>query len=691
MPMNSFYKTALSFIFFIFSNVIMAQFHIASGELIYSKGSEIIYTNEDVTIDSGGYLTLDSDSNIGATTALTGTLEVAANYSNSGTVSLPAANFTINGVPTIIGSTLKLSGNTTQTLSFGIQDEVYRLELAKPSGTAIATAGILTVTHRFKSSSGTLEGSEKIILKSNSELNVPTALNSSTAVVEESTGGIVNNLIVQRFIPAGDDNRRAYRLLSSPTSGGSIKYNWQENQNNNTFSGSWNSTGTTGSNQNTNSNFGTHISGSITGLNGFDATASGNPSLFTFNNANSTWTTISNTNTTILNAGIPYRVMVRGDRSINLTSNTSMPTNTILQTKGSLTIGSQNQNFVVPAAGSPVFVGNPYQATISAAALKAASINVSDFIYVWDVKLNTRGGYVTHNISSGTNSVASNVNSFIQPGQAIFVAATDITGSINFAENQKITEDLNLSKTYKVSNLNSKIGLTLYTQEAYMSKTTPADGLQLLFSSNNTNAIDYNDAKKLANQDEDLASINESSPFAIQNRAMPQNAETIPLLISKYRTTNYVLQANIEELNDINTYLYDYYTNTTTILPNNQQTQYSFIVDPANTSSYAEKRFEIRFANKTLSVNNPLFDNNITIYPNPVKEAKFYINTNGIVGEQTNISIYNTLGQLILSDKQIVPNNGQLIVNSVSLPSGIYTVQLTTITGKHFTSKLITK
>jgi hypothetical protein len=338
-----------------------------------------------------------------------------------------------------------------------------------------------------------------------------------------------------------------------------------------------------------------------------------------------------------------------------------------------------------------VFVGNPYQATISVAALKAASTNMSDFIYVWDVKLNTRGGYVTHTISSGTNSVASNVNSFIQPGQALFVAATDITGSINFAENQKITEDLNLSKTYKVSNLNSKIGLTLYTQEAYKSKATPADGLQLLFSSNDTNAIDYNDAIKLANQDEDLASVNENSRFAIQNRAIPQNAETIPLFISKYRTTNYVLQANIEELNDINTYLYDYYTNTTTILPNSKQTEYSFVVDPTNTTSNAENRFEIRFVNKTLNVNTPLFDNNITIYPNPVKEAKFYINTNGIIGEQTTISIYNSLGQVILSDKQTVPTNGQLLVNTVSLAAGIYTVQLTTITGKHFTSKLITK
>jgi hypothetical protein len=689
--MNTFYKIALAFIFIVFSNTTIAQFHIATGELIYAKGSDIIYTNEDITIDSGGIISMESDTNIEATVALTGILEVAANYSNSGTVSLPAANYTINGVPTIIGSTLKLSGNNSQNLRFGAQDEVYRLELAKPSGTATAVAGVLTVTHRFKSSSGTLDGSEKIILKSNSELNLPTALNLSTAIVEESTAGNVNNLIVQRFIPAGDDNRRAYRLLSSPTSGGSIKYNWQENQNNSTFSEPWNSTGTTGPNQNTNSGFGTHISGSITGLNGFDATASGNASLFTFNNSDSTWITPDNTDATILNAGTPYRVMVRGDRSINLTSNTSTPSNTILQTKGSLSIGSKNQSFTVPAIGSPVFVGNPYQATISASALKAASTNMSDFIYIWDVKLNTRGGYVTRTISTETNSVASNVNNYIQPGQAFFVSTTDITGSINFAENQKVTEDLNLSKTYKIRNQNSKIGLTLFTQAAYTVNATPADGLQLLFSSNENNAIDFNDAKKLENQDEDFASVNESSHFAIQNRAIPQHSETIPLYMSKYRTTNYVIQANIEEMNDINTYLHDYYTNTTTILPNGKQSQYSFIVDPANTSSNAENRFEIRFASKTLNVNNTVFDNAFTIYPNPVREGKFYVNTNGIVGELTSISIYNGLGQLIHSYKQTVPSNGQLLVNIPSLTTGIFTVQLTTVTGKQFTSKLINK
>jgi hypothetical protein len=99
---------------------------------------------------------------------------------------------------------------------------------------------------------------------------------SSTGQLDTFNGSVsgTGDVEVQRYIPA----KRAFRFLSSAvTTPGSINANWQEGVNN---TGIVHST----DNLNPNEHFGTHITGSQTGQNGFDATASGNNSIFGFNN-----------------------------------------------------------------------------------------------------------------------------------------------------------------------------------------------------------------------------------------------------------------------------------------------------------------------------------------------------------------------------------------------------------------------
>ena len=74
---------------------------------------------------------------------------------------------------------------------------------------------------------------------------------------------ITGKVEVQRFIPAGDNDLRAFRFLSTAVdSDGTIRANWQEG-------------GLNPGDAGYEANFGTHITGSITGANGFDATGSG--------------------------------------------------------------------------------------------------------------------------------------------------------------------------------------------------------------------------------------------------------------------------------------------------------------------------------------------------------------------------------------------------------------------------------
>src|SRR5690606_8588970 len=128
---------------------------------------------------------------------------------------------------------------------------------------------------------------------------------------------------IERSMPA----RRAFRLLSSAvTTISPIRDYWQEGTNN----------PNTSTNNNPHPGYGTHLTGSVSGANGFDATPSGNPSLFTLNNATQSWVAATDTDVTTIQAGKAYRLMVRGDRSIDVTSNSAPPTNTTLRSTGSL-------------------------------------------------------------------------------------------------------------------------------------------------------------------------------------------------------------------------------------------------------------------------------------------------------------------------------------------------------------------
>jgi len=125
------------------------------------------------------------------------------------------------------------------------------------------------------------------------------------AQVDRIEGSISGKMTIEQCFP----KRRAFRLVSSPvTTSNSIRANWQE--------------GASGYLSNPNPGYGTHITGlgpnsntTDDGTNGFDYNTSGNSSLFTFDNTNASWSAIPST-LVPLNAGNPYRLFVRGDRSI---------------------------------------------------------------------------------------------------------------------------------------------------------------------------------------------------------------------------------------------------------------------------------------------------------------------------------------------------------------------------------------
>jgi hypothetical protein len=622
-------KLIITLVLLVFYQSAVAQLNIPITESILLTGSESLYTNE--AIVNNGVITLG-----------TGILELGSHYTNNGTTTLTTA-------------TLKLSGNTAQSLSFGTTDSAKKIDLNKSANTATITNGSLSITDYLIANQGTIDGAGKLTLKSNS---------TKSAIVETSSGGSVQNIIVERYIPG----RRAFRFISSPvTTSSSIKVNWQENGVNTP-------------------NSGTHITGNGGATNGFDTTATNNASMFTFDNTSATWSAVTNTNGT-LTAGLPYRLMIRGDRTIDLTNNAPVATNTTLRATGNLYIGTKIISPLNENADGFSFIGNPYQSPVNMELLLAnntSNINTY-FYYVWDPKMATRGAYVTGIVGNNSNNLTGSfVNKYLHPGQACFVKTiSNGPASLSFTENNKYTNNSNEAVFRSENTISPSIRLTLFDSNSLSLQQPALDGLLILFDANNSNLVDGYDAGKFTNLDETFSIINGGKSLSVESRTTAIQTDVIPLKITQYRGTNYTIIVQGNDLNGEPSYLHDTFMQTYTEIPQNSSINYSFAVD-ASTTSNAANRFEIVFNNPNLDLNNnELLD--FTLYPNPSNGNFNIILPNNFLN--TKMEIFNALGQNICTKSLKNKESNTINIENI-LNTGIYFVKLSQ-EGKEITKKLV--
>lgn len=517
---------------------------------------------------------------------------------------------------------------------------------------------------------------------------------TKTALMDRVIVGatLSGEVTIERFFKA----RRAFRLFSSPVNTATtIRANWQEGVNN--------TSNNPAQNQNPNPGYGIHITGSVSGANGFDATPSGNPSLFMYDNPTQSWSAASNTNVATIQAGVPYRFLVRGDRSINVTSNSTEPTNTRLRTKGVAVTGTLINNAMGLTADDSNFIGNPYQAPVDMSMVLGASVNLNpNFYMIWDPTVGGqnpvpgtpggRGAFVTIDLEDNSNTVDgegnSEANQFLQPGQAAFVFTLDNgfpDTSIIFEETYKNVEQP-LTQTFS---LISDLKLLLYSAENFAGGHSATDGLRIKFKSDGSNERDAFDAPKFTNQDETLATDTTDKLLSIETRALPQEQEVIQLYLNAFRTTNYVFEARLNLLPGVTTYLRDHYTGTQTLLNNNDTTLIEFNVDPSIPESVATNRFDIVFEAPVLSNQEVEATNQWMLYPNPATGDELYIRTTAHTSGTLKLQFYTMQGQLLHTTQKSIQNNGIVHTNISSLRSGIYVLKITDQQNHHNTFKLI--
>ena len=322
----------------------------------------------------------------------------------------------------------------------------------------------------------------------------------------------------------------------------------------------------------------------------------------------------------------------------------------------------------------------------------------NNFIYVFDPNLGGndtnstsndlggRGGYVTVNVNNNTSNVQSGItgvtttdaNQFLQPYQAAFVqAAPSITpGNIVFKQSHIDVDELQIDVFN--TGIQPQIFVNLFDEDSFNSLSSPDDGVVIYFSPNSSNAVNANDAVKFLNQDENLARNQDGNLISFENRALPEDDEVLELYTDQYRTTNYKLEIGVEQFSDYDVYLYDNYLDTEVALNNDDNYIYSFTVDQSITESVASDRFEIRFDNTTLGVDD--FEAaGISMYPNPV-EDQVTLDLSQFNEQARQLSLYDVTGKLL--NNYTIDNQENYEINMSNYASGLYIVKIETASGQ---------
>ena len=647
----------------------------ANSIIEYNKSTNA--TTYNITPRSYPNLTISGlDNNklvIGATT-VTGILTL--NQTGTSTVT-GAANITLASGATIVrtagsldaapvfGSKVNVTYNGATAISTGVEIPVAttvlnNLTVATTASAVVTLTSATNLNNKLTVTSGSLATAGLLTLKSSECCTAYVA-----SVLSPEATPILGNVIAERYIPVG---HRAYRLLSSPvTTAGSIHANWQENQ----------ADGVDGI-----LGYGTHITGTGAASNGFDTTTSNASSLFTHTNtgAPAAWTAVANTNVNTLTAGSPFLIYIRGSR---LGTNISSTTNdaTTLRGTGTLTTGTVAVSGLNTTADGFSLIGNPYQAQVDMSQVLGASTDLVTGAYYVLNPIN--GAYSTFDfgLNTGTSGAA---NKYLQPWQACFVktVSSPTAPALSFTEANKSDAAVQTS-VFRMSNVaTALLRLSLYDTAKL---DNPVDGLIVAFDASETNAVNENDASKLTNFNENLATANSSKLLSIEKRAIPTDSDEIPLSITKYRGTSYTIKAEGSGLTGSTPYLLDQYANTTTEIPQDGSVDYAYTIDVAIPASIASDRFKLIYAKTLKTIDNALAS--FALYPNPSKTNSFSVVVPQSMS-RVSLTVYNLLGQKMYSQNDLQSGTTVKVTASNVKTAGVYLVSLTS-DGKTTTTKWI--
>lgn len=357
-------------------------------------------------------------------------------------------------------------------------------------------------------------------------------------------------------------------------------------------------------------------------------------------------------------------------------------------------------NITVPLLGnmgSTNLLGNPYPSPISTDEFMAANPNKIDgTFYFWTHKTrvstvpNANGtysysnqDYSVYNKTGGiaTTPLGDKPNGNINSGQGFFVRTAG-TGNVVFKNSMRIQGISRNSNFYRTANTSER---NAENDSKYWLSIANADGLYSEFLvgyiDGATNNLDSNyDGITYSSGNVMLYTIVDANKLAIQGRQYPfNNTDIVPFAYKVATAGQYTISINKKEG--------EFETGQTIYLFDTTTNQYHDLTAGDFTFTSAagtfENRFEVRYTNETLGVENPIASNSdIVVYKNgnqiAVKATNFTI---------ADMQVYDITGKLLFNKKGI--DNNEFSTSSLNVATQVVVVKVTLDGGQTISKKVI--
>ena len=712
---------------------------INGAKIIFNKSGAQTYTNASATGNIDFIINAGSTVTLGANLTQSSSSTPNDYINNSGVFNLGgylltcgnlnSANNQSSGLIVANNGSITINGTTSNTLNFratAVNDTLLAsLTLSGSSTTKLGTKLGITKLLNISNSSAILDiNGNHLYLKSNATETAEVA--AVYGLIKDGTKSspyTATNITVERYIPQG---RRNYRdIAPTVANAGSVFANWQEGGvGSSTYSYGVYITGKTG----------TPGFSNFSSKYGFDYTTNGNTTPSLYSCIGGTWHAVDTSVSNPIGGSVlgskgwyldPFqglRLLVRGGRNFNMGFNpTSMPTATTLRATGTLITGdvtynamsstngianiatvssAYNSTYGLTAGGGWSFVANPYACPIGWDKILADNGNgsgalISTYYFLDPYYQNQAAGssyglqrYVTVQYNSTTgNTIVTNRPSailtndsckYIQPGQGFWVYHnTTSTPTLLIKESHKIVGHPQTS-VFGSSKPANMLSASIWKDVNGVS--TNVDGTIAIFNNNFTKSIGNEDSKKLMNSGENISITELNNDLSIDGIAPPTEGDVIALKLGNViANTTYQLQLDATQfaVPGIQAYIKDAYFNTE--VPASTVVNFTPTTD---TVTYKD-RFSVVFK-KVAVVPVAIVKGKISVYPNPVTEQSFTLQTMNIASGKYHVLLVNNLGQEVLST-EITHKEGsssEIITMNKTLPSGIYTIALRSEEGK---------
>jgi sugar lactone lactonase YvrE len=459
-----------------------------------------------------------------------------------------------------------------------------------------------------------VEGSGVLTINSTLTFTLQSDATGSASVGQITTGGIIGNVSVQRYIPGGA-GYRGYILLSSPVNTGST-----DSHSNSIYSINYlvNSTYVSGTGFST-----TYPSG---------YSKSGNPSLYLYREnlapvntsfitgnyrgisdmtASPSYTLNGDGSGFDIPVGNGYLMFFRGGSStVNPYSTSSTPAAATLTATGTLNQGSITyKNWYTPVSSNLMYttasadatiegfnlVGNPYACTIDLGTYVAGGItmsNVSMFVYELDPISKAYGVYELDNPAVATN----HASRYIASGQGFFIKASNASATLTFNESCKAASEQNTGSSLLLSKTPVVKEVPRFLRLQMAMDSTNRDETIISFKDNAKSVYVFNEDApyRPGTSKVNIASLSSDNKTIAVN-TLPLDTKGVSIRINVGATANgtYSLNMNsiegIPELYDV--WLMDAYRKDSVDMRHNKT--YSFDVVKTDTASYGAYRFKL--------------------------------------------------------------------------------------------------